>query len=109
MRRVSNMGACRRSDDDGSPIHTGANGEAAKAPEHLPGNDVGGAVGVPMHDHTTAGAAQHAPSWCRRMTMAAGGAGAGGVRLICEGDAHSQAEGLLGQVAAELAVGPLAV
>ncbi len=49
MRRASNKGACRRSDGDGSPMHEGANGDAAKAPEHLPGND----VGVPMHEHTT--------------------------------------------------------
>jgi len=60
MRRVSNMGACRRSDDDGSPIHAGANGDTAKAPEHLPGNDVGGAVGVPMHEphHSRSSAAR---------------------------------------------------
>lgn len=35
MRRASNIGTCRRSDGDGSPMHEGANLDETKAPEHL--------------------------------------------------------------------------
>ena len=108
MLRAGNGGACRRSNGSTLPMHEGVRVDAAKVPEYLLRADIGGAVGVPMHEHTTAGAAQHAPPWCGRMTMAAGRAGAGRVRFVDHGRSHPNALGLLGEVGAELPVGPLA-